>query len=201
MSGRQNEEPTASPAYLCRVKTFPLFLALAAFGLSTALAVPIQLPAPGQDMPKNGTGVGGGNGASAADNFARLQSVLNNLSGYPTPISTGSVNLTSNVITGDDLLGYEYAVLHYGVGNGGTQGSGGGVAIWYITGGIGNFTFPANGTGPNGFGGFSGGTLFNSNASPGNVPGAAPGVPDGGSTAVLAAIGLMAVAGLRRMFA
>src|SRR5262245_26363672 len=139
------------------------------FGISSAFGAVIQIPGLGQDMPKNGTGVAGGDGNSAADNFFRLQTVVNSLSGFPTPVLTGAVDIGSNVVAGNQLLGFEYAVLHYGTGNGGFQGSGGGVEVFSISGGQANFTFPANGTGPNGLGGFSGGTLFKSNAAPGNV--------------------------------
>jgi hypothetical protein len=182
------------------MKLLSAILAAATLGASSAFATVVQIPGFGQDMPKNGTGVGGGNGASPDDNFARLQSVLSGLgSSYPTPLSAGSLNISSNVVSGNQLLGFEYAVLHYGVGNGGVQGSGGGVAIFYITGGEANFTFPANGTGPNGFGGFSGGTLFNSNATPGNLPGpGVPGVPDGGTTATLLGSALIGLFLLRR---
>ena len=147
-------------------------------------------------MAKNGTGVSGGNGASAADNFFRLQTVVGSLSGFPVPLAAGSVDISSNVVT--NLLGFEYAVLHYGTGNGGIPASGGGVAIFSISGGESSFTFPANGTGPNGFGGFSGGTLFNSNAVPGNLPGPTPGVPDTGSTVAMLGAVLLVLGLLRR---
>jgi hypothetical protein len=179
-----------------KLKSFLTLIAALGLGVNFASAITMQIPGAGQDMPKNGTGAGGGNGASAADNFARLLSVVSGNPGLPTPLSGGSVDISSNVITGNQLLGFEYAVLHYGVGSGGSQGSGGGVAIFYLTDGVGNFTFPASGTGQNGFGGFSGGTLFNSTATPGNVPGV--NVADGGSTIAMLGAALFLFGFLRR---
>jgi hypothetical protein len=181
-----------------KLKSLLSIIAALGLGANVASAIAIQIPGVGQDMPKNGTGAGGGNGASAADNFARLVSLVSGNPGLPTPLSAGSVDITSNVVTGDQLLGFEYAVLHYGVGPGGAPGTGGGVAVFYLTDGIGNFTFPANGTGQNGFGGFSGGTLFNSNANPGNVPGPGVTIPDGGPTIAMLGAVLFLMAFLRR---
>ena len=179
-----------------KLKSFLALIVALGFSANLASAITMQIPGVGQDIPKNGTGAGGGNGASAADNFARLVSVVGSNPGLPTPLSAGSVNIDSNVVTGNQLLGFEYAVLHYGVGSGGAQGTGGGVAIFYLADGVGNFTFPANGTGQNGFGGFSGGTLFNSTAIPGNVPGVT--VPDGGSTIAMLGGALFLFGFLRR---
>jgi hypothetical protein len=157
-----------------------------ALGLSTATqANPIQIPGFGQDMPKNGTGGDQPNANNDASNFFRLETVVNawnaanpsNL--LPEPISTGAKDLGSPIVGPGGLVGFDYAVLHYGVGNGGVPGSGGGVEVFFLNGAT-EFTFPANGSGPNGFGGFSSLTLF---AGPGvGVP---LGVPDGGSTVLL----------------
>ena len=86
------------------------------------------------------------------------------------------------------LTGFDYAVLHYGSGQGGTPG--GGVEFFALN-GASKYTFPDNGTGPNGNGGFSSLTLFKGDRSS---------VPDGGSTVMLlgAALGLIAAA--RRKF-
>ena len=78
------------------------------------------------------------------------------------------------------MTGFNYAVLHYGAGNGGTQGSGGGVEVFFLNGAT-SFTFPANGSGPNGFGEFSSLTLFQ--GTPGTVP-------DGGTTVFLLGVAL-----------
>jgi len=148
-------------------------------GLTVGLAVlsvsaaPYEVPGSGDDIPKNGTGTGGGNGLSASDDFTRLQNVINAWNSanpsqpLPTPVSTGSDSLSSADVTGTGLKGFAYAVVHYGAGTGGTQGSGGGVEIWYLNGAA-SFDFPANGSGPNGNGGFSGLVLFE--GTPVNVP-------------------------------
>jgi len=180
-------------------RQFLVLLAAVSLGVASASAVVMQIPGFGQDIPKNGTGVSGGNGVSAADNFFRLQTVVGSLSGFPTPLSAGSVDISSNVAT--NLLGFEYAVLHYGTGNGGIQSSGGGVEIFFISGGESSFTFPAIGTGPNGLGAFSGGTLFNSNAVPGNIPAPGPSIPDSGSTLALLGAVFLGLAILRRKLA
>ena len=156
-------------------------------GLFIASAIPIEIPGAGQDMAKNGTGIAGGNANDDANNFFRLETVLGSLTGYATPTLTGAEDLGSNIVPTGDLVGFTYAVLHYGAGNGGTQGSGGGVEIFYLNGAT-DFTFDANGTGPNGFGGFSSLTLFKANG--------VPSVPDGGSTvamlgAALSGLGLL----------
>ena len=171
-------------------------LSLCFFGLSSiANAIPIfqipdsgvaQIAGFGKDIAKNGTGIGGGNANNQANNLFRLTTVLSNINPstpLPTPILDGAVNLGSNVVSTGGLIGFDYAVLHYGVGNGGKPGSGGGVELFYLN-GESEFSFPSIGTGPNGFGGFSSLTLFKGeNGS----------VPDGGSTVMLlgAAVGLI----------
>ena len=88
--------------------------------------------------------------------------------------------------------GFDYAVLHYGVGNGGKPGSGGGVELFYLN-GESEFTFPFIGTGPNGFGEFSSLTLFKGDNRNGSVP-------DGGSTLMLLGTALGLIAAARRRF-
>jgi hypothetical protein len=162
------------------------------FALSVgANAIPIEIPGPGQDIPKNGTGIAGGNANDDANNFFRLQTVVNayNLAnpGNPliTPQFSGVVDLTSPVVGPGGLVGFDYAVVHYGAGDGGTQGSGGGVEIFFLNGAT-SFSFPDFGSGPNGYGGFSSLTLYD----------APPSVPDSGTTlwllgAVLSGLGLI----------
>ena len=168
---------------------FALVLSLCLLGIcSVAKAIPIYL----LDVPKNGTGGGGGsaNGNNQASNFFRLQNVVDNYN-LPSPESVGAIDLSSNVVSAGGLIGFDYAVLHYGKGSGGI-GQGGGVAFYYLD-GASEFTFPAIGKGPNGLGGFSTLTLFR-----GNDP--TTSVPDSGSTLMLlgTALGLIAVA--RRRF-
>jgi hypothetical protein len=178
-----------------------LILSLCFFAVcSIANAIPIyQLPGtkdsvtglPG-DIPKNGTGGGGGNenANNDASNLFRLTSILSGLKNpaLPTPMLAGALDLGSNVVGDGGLVGFDYAVLHYGSGKGGTPG--GGVEFFALNGNS-KYTFPDNGTGPNGNGGFSSLTLFK---------GVSKTVPDGGSTVMLlgAALGLIAVA--RRKF-
>jgi hypothetical protein len=139
------------------------------------------------DIPKNGTGIGGGNSNNQANNFFRLQ---NYIAAHPTfgslgtPILDGAERLETNLDQPVDLTGFCYAVVHYGVGEGGVPGSGGGVAFFQITNNL--DTFPQNGFGPNGFGGISSVDLF----------ACTPGVPDGGITVMLlgAALGALGIA-------
>jgi len=146
---------------------------------------PVEVPANGVaplgtllDMPLHGTGTGGGNGASAGDDFTRLDTVitlwngLNPTDKLPVPVLTGDDTVSGDPSKSITLSGYDYAVVHYGVGNGGMAGTGGGLEIFYLDGAA-SWTFPQNGTGPNGEGGISGVVLFEGD-----------GVPDGG-TAVL----------------
>jgi VPDSG-CTERM motif len=141
------------------------------------------------DIPNNGTGGGGGNANANNDasNLFRLTSILP--ANLPTPMLAGALDLGSNVVGDGGLVGFDYAVLHYGSGKGGTPG--GGVEFFALNGNS-KYTFPDNGTGPNGNGGFSSLTLFKGDHS--------KTVPDGGSTVMLfgAALGLIAVA--RRKF-
>jgi hypothetical protein len=152
-----------------------------------AISTPYEVPGTGQDIAKNGTGPGGGNGNDPASDFFRLQTVIdawnaaNPSNLLPTPVFAGVTSGPENE-TGTSLLGFTYAVLHYGTGPGGT--SGGGVEIWYLNGAA-NFDFPSTGSGPNGNGGFS--SLYLYDAS----------VPDGATTAMLLG-GSLTVLGLIR---
>ena len=162
--------------------SLPALMAMALLAMTAiANATPFQIPLPNTDIAKNGTGIAGGNSNDDANNFFRLNNIVtayniaHPLAMIPTPVATGALDLTSNdQSVGTPLAGFQYAVLHYGVGNGGVGGSGGGVAFYDLN-GMTSFLFPANGLGPNGFGGFSSLTLFNSR----------PTVPDGGGTLML----------------
>jgi hypothetical protein len=167
-------------------------------GLSLAAsAIPIEIPGTGQDIPLQGTGQPPGvNGNSPQDDFFRLQNVINayNLanpgSQLPTPVFAGDSvgNGNANQYAGGGLSGFEYAVAHYGAGPGGTPG--GGVEVFFLN-GASSFTFPSNGTGQNGFGGFSSIVLFDS------VP-VTRAVPDGGTTVLLLGAALSGLALFRR---
>ncbi len=180
-------------------------LAVAALCLGAAVAAqanntPVEVPATNGvvplgtqiDLPKNGTGTGGDNGMSAGDDFTRLDTVitlwnsLNPTDKLPTPDSNPATFDT--VGTGSDALaGYDYAVVHYGAGSGGTQGTGGGVEIFYLNGDTGSYTFPANGSGPNGYGGISGVVLYEGDA-----------VPDGGTAVLMLGAALTGLGLMRR---
>jgi hypothetical protein len=158
---------------------------------AVANATPFQIPAPNSDISKNGTGGAQPNANDDASNFFRLQTygvtpynAAHPLTPLPTPLFAGALDLGSNdQSAANSLLGFDYAVLHYGKGPGGI-GGGGGVEMFYLN-GMTSFIFPANGTGPNGFGGFSSLTLFRS-------------VPDGGTTAILLGSALAGLGLLRR---
>jgi hypothetical protein len=144
------------------------------------------------DIPKNGTGdpnIGGGNSDNQPSNFFRLQ---NYIAAHPafgslgTPILAGAEEVLTPLDEPVDLTGFCYAVVHYGVGEGGIQGSGGGVAFFQITNN--SDTFPQNGDGPNGFGGISRVDLF----------ACTPGVPDGGATVMLLGAALTGLGLVRR---
>jgi hypothetical protein len=127
------------------------------------------------DIPKNGTGINGGNSDNQENNFFRL---VNYIAAHPefgslgTPTLAGAVEVSTPLNEPVDLTGFCYAVVHYGVGDGGVPGSGGGVAFFQITND--SDTFPQTGSGPNGFGGISRVDLFPC------IP-----IPDSGTTAML----------------
>ena len=103
----------------------------------------------------------------------------------PSAVSAGYGDYAPGTVS---LTGFDYAVLHYGRGQGGAS-PGGGIVFYYLNGMTGNYTFPANGLGPNGFGGLSSIRLFvGSNTS----------VPEGGTSVMLMGIALTGVALLRR---
>ena len=141
------------------------------------------------DIPKNGTGIGGGNSDNQENNFFRL---VNYIAAHPafgslgTPIAAGAEEVTGPLDEPVDLTGFCYAVVHYGVGDGGVPGSGGGVAFFQITNN--SDTFPQDGPGPNGVGGISRVDLF-----------ACIAVPDSGTTAMLLG-GALAGLGLARRY-
>jgi hypothetical protein len=181
-----------------------LLLAAACTSLSiiNAKAVTIgtafQIPGPGMDLPKNGSGSGGGNGANAVDDFFRVQTEvtaydnLNPLTPLPTPINqTVQAALTMGEgSTTISVMGFDYIALHYGVGPGGNQATGGGIEVFFLN-GANNFFIPDNGSGPNGTGGFSGGFLFQ--GTPSSVP-----TPEGGTTALFMGLALLILGTARR---
>jgi protein with PEP-CTERM/exosortase system signal len=159
---------------------YVLTVAALASGIAlTANAATITI-SPFGDIPKNGTGGGGANANAnnAVANFFRLQTYLANNPEFNdcTPIFDGASRVESNLDQPVDVTGFDYAVVHYGAGKGGTKGSGGGVAFFQIS-GDGFVTFPANGSGPNGKGGISSLDLFKCEED--------HNVPDSGATVML----------------
>src|SRR6266550_2316972 len=161
-----------------------------------ALASGLVLPAkadlilsPFGDIPKNGTGIGGGNSNNQVNNFFRLQNYIAANPAFGslgTPTVAGAERVLTPLDEPVDLTGFCYAVVHYGVGPGGVPGSGGGVAFFQITNDL--DTFPQDGSGPNGFGGISRVDLFAS----------IPGVPDGGPAVMLLGAALCGLGIARR---
>ena len=66
-----------------------------------------------------------------------------------TPTLVGAEEVFTPLDEPVDLTVFCYVVVHYGVGQGGVHGSGGGVAFFQITNNV--DTFPQTGSGPNGF--------------------------------------------------
>lgn len=169
-----------------------------ALAFSGALAIPYQIPGNGVDISKNGTGPGGGNGNDASSNFFRLENIVDqyNLTSsidLPLPVLAGYLELGAiSAVGSGGLTGYDYAVIHYGKGQGGI-GGGGGVAFYYLNGAT-DFTFPSTGLGPNGKGGLSTLTLFKS-AQPSPEPQT---VPDRGATVLLLGLAFGAIVFVRR---
>ena len=165
---------------------YTILIAALASGLTLTAKADLIL-SPFGDIPKNGTGIGGGNSNTLADNFFRLQNYIADNPAFGslgTPTLAGAERVLTPLDEPVDLTGFSYAVVHYGVGQGGVPGSGGGVAFFQITNNL--DTFPQDGSGPNGFGGISSVDLFAS----------IPGVPDGGFTVMLlgAALGALGIA-------
>lgn len=156
--------------------------ALAFTQSANAVLVESQIVPFGGDVSKNSVG------ASPAQVFSWLSS----LPGLPaTPSDANVQNFEDLNGTGPTIpiVGPAYLVLHYGVGQGGVQGTGGGLVALFFT-GSGNYDVPDNGSGLNGFGGISFGRLFP--GTPGNS------VPDGGATLPLLAMGIAGLFGIAR---
>lgn len=129
-------------------------------------------------------GLGDFAGAGIVDGYNTITS-----SSLPDPVYTDFVDYDSTATAGaeHDLTGFAYAVVHYGKGQGGT-GDGGGIVAFYLD-GTGNYTFPADGAGPNGKGGISSLRLYKATST---------NVPDGGITLVLLGVALTGLSLIRR---
>jgi hypothetical protein len=173
------------------MKSLKYHLVIAALtGIAAAANAATITLSPYGDIPKNGTGIGGGNSNDSENNFYRLETYLADHPEFNdcTPIFDGHFK-PADVHGPVDVTGFDYAVVHYGAGNGGTKGSGGGVAFFQIE-GDGFVTFPQNGSGPNGYGGISSIDLFKCNED--------HTVPDTGATAMLLGSALTGLGLVRR---
>jgi hypothetical protein len=165
---------------------YTILIAALASGLTLTAKADLIL-SPFGDIPKNGTGIGGGNSDNQANNFFRLVTYIAanpTFGSLGTPTLTGAEEVLTPLNEPVDLTSFSYAVVHYGAGPGGTPG--GGVAFFQITNNL--DTFPQNGSGPNGFGGISRVDLFAS----------IPGVPDGGPAVMLLGAALCGLGIARR---
>ncbi len=154
----------------------------------SSIAGAITISPLGPDIPKNGTGIGGGNSNNAENNFFRLQTYLAANPQFADCVAVFEGAFRGEDSTDVDVTGFDFAVVHYGKGRGGS-GGGGGVAFFDVS-GFGVVDFPSSGSGPNGFGGFSSLDLFK--CEPGNN------VPDGGTTAMLLGSALTGLGLMRR---
>jgi VPDSG-CTERM motif len=175
-----------------------------------AVAICLALPTPSNatlinitinsttGMPANDINFGllGNNNPTTNFNFLTSDiSLYNSYAGasLSAPVFSGYGNYEDLSTNGNhpvSLTGFDYAVIHYGKGPGGT-GKGGGIVFYYLNGMTGDFTFANLGSGPNGFGGISSVRLFTSDG--------ATSVPDGGATVMLLEIALGGLALVKRL--
>src|SRR5947208_16708549 len=102
------------------LKYIALIAALAS-GLALTTKADLIL-SPFGDVPKNGTGIGGGNSNTAENNFFRLQQYIiahPTFGSLGTPTFDGAERLEGNRDQPVALKGSCYAVVHYGEGEGG----------------------------------------------------------------------------------
>lgn len=141
------------------------------------------------DVSKKGVGDLFGNGDSNWFDFlvSNVDTYNNNIPGtLPAPVGPNPGATHTDPPGAVDITGYSYALLHFGVGDGGVQGSGGGLQVWYLDGMSGLFDFTAVDRGDFGKGGLSFVRLYG------------PGVPDGGVTLVLLGMSLVTLFVMRR---
>ena len=181
-----------------RAKTCLLLCAISVVSgfLSTARATPINItldPSTLRPVTDLSKGLLGNNSPQANFSFLLTEvDLFNKFSpseiDLPTPTFAGFGDFSSSTMS---VTGFDYAVLHYGTGEGG-MGSGGGIAFYYLAGAEGIFSFPTTGLGTNGRGGLSSVRLFR--GIPSDV-GVAP-VPETATTGLLLAVSFGAIAAL-----
>ncbi len=162
--------------------------------LSNATLINITInPTTGQPANDINFGLLGNNSPTTNFNFLGSDVSLYNSSfgtSLLAPTFDGYANYENlSGATTVSLTGFAYAVLHYGKGPGGA-GKGGGIVFLSLSGMTGNYTFAANGSGPNGFGGLSSIRLF---AADGSAT-----VPDGGATVAMLGTALLGLGAMRR---
>ena len=151
---------------------------------------------PTTGLPSNDLNFGllGNNSPTTNFNFLSSDVDLYNSSAGTTlsaPVFAGYGNYED--LSGNEaisLTGFDYAVVHYGKGPGGA-GKGGGIVFYFLNGMTGDFTFAANGSGPNGFGGISSVRLFAGDLNS---------VPDHGATVAMLGGALVLLEAMRRSF-
>jgi hypothetical protein len=164
------------------IKRHVALLAGALMLCNVATALPI-INNTGSDFPANDiSDVTGNNGLGDANILAFVQIAAQD-EGFPAPTTDISD------YTGGPIAAGDYLVLHYGVGKGGTKGSGGGLVVLFFDEAVDSFDVPQDGSGPNGLGGLSFARLLDHVA-----------IPDGGSTAMLFGGALTALGLIRRKF-
>jgi hypothetical protein len=166
-------------------------------GLSSATLINITIN-PTTGLPSNDINFGLLGNNNPTTNFNFLSSDVDLYNSYAgtslaAPVIGGFANYEN--LNGSNqavsLAGFDYAVVHYGKGPGGA-GQGGGIVFYFLDGMTGNFSFAANGSGPNGFGGISSIRLF---------AGESNSVPDHGATLALLGGALVLLEVLRRSLA
>ena len=171
------------------------FVAAAYFALSdlsSATLINITIN-PATGLPSNdiNSGLMGNNSLTANFNFLSSDvDLYNSYAGtnLTAPVSSEFANY--NNLNGSNqvsLTGFDYAVVHYDKGSGGTQG--GGTVFYFLNGMTGDFSFANMGSGPNGFGGISSIRLFGDGTQS---------VPDHGATVALLGGALLILELLRR---
>src|SRR5438067_9566940 len=110
------------------MKLLKYIVLIAALASELALTAKADLIlSPFGDIPKNGTGINGGNSDNRDNNFFRLTSFIaaNPSFSIGTPVNSAEdpgVNVFNAPSGPVDLTGFLYAVVHYGSGPDGTPG-------------------------------------------------------------------------------
>lgn len=176
-----------------------LCLGFAAAAQATPINITNDLGSPAQLVNDFNKGTVGNSGQQTVFNW--LSSIVDSYNTWlnpgldlPDPVGGGPGGYESLVELSNsggplNLTGFSYAVLHYGKGTGGI-GQGGGFVALYLNDTTGSFTFPSNGSGPNGNGGISWVRLYGP-----VVP-----VPETGTTIALLGLALAGIAIARRKF-